>query len=125
MKSLNRQCRPWERQKIYYLTELSLAVLRYDEWSAYGAGVLILTNNAEVLVQYYVPYLSAIQVLTSTLNNMGGLDTELGECKARDSFSDYEECESEKQWMLDWSFSEDGGSRGREFMAWPPLFPVF
>lgn len=37
----------------------------YDEWSAYGAGVPIVLNNDETLVQYYVPYLSAIQILTS------------------------------------------------------------
>ncbi|KAE8711789.1 ERF053 protein [Hibiscus syriacus] len=37
----------------------------YDEWSAYGAGVPIALNNDESLVQYYVPYLSAIQIFTS------------------------------------------------------------
>lgn len=39
---------------------------RFDEWSAYGAGVPISLNNGETLVQYYVPYLSAIQIFTST-----------------------------------------------------------
>ena len=37
----------------------------YDEWSAYGAGVPITLDNGETLVQYYVPYLSAIQIYTS------------------------------------------------------------
>jgi len=37
----------------------------YDEWSAYGAGIPIVLNNDETLVQYYVPYLSAIQIFTS------------------------------------------------------------
>jgi hypothetical protein len=37
----------------------------YDEWSAYGAGVPIALDNGETLVQYYVPYLSAIQIFTS------------------------------------------------------------
>lgn len=38
----------------------------YDEWSAYGAGVPVFLNNEETLVQYYVPYLSAIQIFTSS-----------------------------------------------------------
>lgn len=38
----------------------------YDEWSAYGAGVPVFLNNDETLVQYYVPYLSAIQIFTSS-----------------------------------------------------------
>lgn len=37
----------------------------YDEWSAYGAGVPIALDNGDTLVQYYVPYLSAIQIFTS------------------------------------------------------------
>ncbi|CAN6892692.1 unnamed protein product [Brassica oleracea] len=37
----------------------------YDEWSAYGASVPIHLSNRESLVQYYVPYLSAIQIFTS------------------------------------------------------------
>lgn len=34
----------------------------YDEWSAYGAGTHVLLNNGETLDQYYVPYLSGIQL---------------------------------------------------------------
>ena len=37
----------------------------FDEWSAYGVVVSIALNNGETLVQYYVPYLSAIQIFTS------------------------------------------------------------
>ncbi|KAH9290032.1 hypothetical protein KI387_034149, partial [Taxus chinensis] len=36
----------------------------YDEWSAYGAGVPINLNNKEAVVQYYVPYLSGLQIYT-------------------------------------------------------------
>ena len=37
----------------------------FDEWSAYGAGVhLDLNDGNESVVQYYVPYLSAIQLYT-------------------------------------------------------------
>ncbi|XP_020256268.1 uncharacterized protein LOC109833125 [Asparagus officinalis] len=35
----------------------------FKEWSAYGAGVpLILNGNDVAIVQYYVPYLSGIQL---------------------------------------------------------------
>ncbi|KAM7479539.1 hypothetical protein LguiA_027752 [Lonicera macranthoides] len=34
----------------------------YDEWSAFGAGTQVLLNNGETLDQYYVPYLSGIQL---------------------------------------------------------------
>lgn len=37
----------------------------FDEWSAYGAGVPIVLNGKETVMQYYVPYLSAIQLYTS------------------------------------------------------------
>ncbi|OWM78634.1 hypothetical protein CDL15_Pgr002805 [Punica granatum] len=111
MKSLNRLWHPWEREKVDYFT-LSDLWRCYDEWSAYGAGVPILTNG-ETLVQYYVPYLSAIQIFTSTssLNSLRE-ETEFGDCEARDSFSDSwtDESESEKKWRLDGSSSEDGGS---------------
>lgn len=32
------------------------------EWSAYGAGVPLLLNGTESIMQYYVPYLSGIQL---------------------------------------------------------------
>ncbi|XP_052181293.1 uncharacterized protein LOC127794326 isoform X2 [Diospyros lotus] len=37
----------------------------YDEWSAYGVGTLVVLNNNETVTQYYVPYLSAIQLYTN------------------------------------------------------------
>ena len=37
----------------------------FDEWSAYGAGVPIVLNPKDTVVQYYVPYLSAIQLYSS------------------------------------------------------------
>ncbi|KAJ7246340.1 hypothetical protein O6H91_07G132800 [Diphasiastrum complanatum] len=36
----------------------------FDEWSAYGAGVPLLLKGEESVVQYYVPYLSALQLYT-------------------------------------------------------------
>ncbi|XP_010279345.1 PREDICTED: uncharacterized protein LOC104613287 isoform X2 [Nelumbo nucifera] len=34
----------------------------FKEWSAYGAGVPLILNGSDCVVQYYVPYLSAIQI---------------------------------------------------------------
>ncbi|GAB2294301.1 hypothetical protein Dimus_028511 [Dionaea muscipula] len=34
----------------------------FKEWSAYGAGVPLLLNGTDSVVQYYVPYLSGIQL---------------------------------------------------------------
>ncbi|KAH0461388.1 hypothetical protein IEQ34_008963 [Dendrobium chrysotoxum] len=36
----------------------------FKEWSAYGAGVPLVLNSGDCVVQYYVPYLSAIQLYT-------------------------------------------------------------
>ncbi|XP_068640262.1 uncharacterized protein [Aristolochia californica] len=43
----------------------------YDEWSAYGAGTPIVCANNDTVVQYYVPYLSALQIYTNkSLTNL-------------------------------------------------------
>lgn len=34
----------------------------FKEWSAYGAGVPLVLNHSDSVIQYYVPYLSAIQL---------------------------------------------------------------
>lgn len=65
MRNLNRLWHPWERENVEYF-RLSDLWNCYDEWSAYGAGVPIDLDSGETLVQYYVPYLSAIQIFTST-----------------------------------------------------------
>jgi len=38
---------------------------QYYEWSAYGAGVAVQLPEGEKVVQYYVPYLSGIQLYTN------------------------------------------------------------
>ncbi|KAJ4878792.1 hypothetical protein Rs2_35846 [Raphanus sativus] len=55
---------PREREKVEFF-RLSDLWDCYHEWSAYGATVPIHLTNGESLVQYYVPYLSAIQIFTS------------------------------------------------------------
>ncbi|XP_068304246.1 uncharacterized protein [Pyrus communis] len=34
----------------------------FKEWSAYGSGVPLILNDSDSVVQYYVPYLSGIQI---------------------------------------------------------------
>ncbi|XP_041003405.1 uncharacterized protein LOC121248868 [Juglans microcarpa x Juglans regia] len=112
IRNLNRLWHPRERETVEYFTLGDLWNC-YDEWSAYGAGVPIVLNNGETLVQYYVPYLSAIQIFTSNSSvNTLREETESGYCETRDSYSDScsDESESEKLWRWEGCSSEDGGS---------------
>ncbi|URE22136.1 hypothetical protein MUK42_16985 [Musa troglodytarum] len=38
----------------------------FKEWSAYGAGVPLVLDGSDTVVQYYVPFLSAIQLYVDT-----------------------------------------------------------
>ncbi|KAL9662397.1 hypothetical protein QQ045_027230 [Rhodiola kirilowii] len=76
----------------------------YDEWSAYGAGVPITLDDSDALVQYYVPYLSAIQIFT-TRSAVQSLRDET-DSETRDSSSDTSSDESESDKTSRW----DGGS---------------
>ncbi|KAE8702391.1 Detected protein of confused Function [Hibiscus syriacus] len=108
IRNLSVLWHPCERENIEYFTLGDLWNC-YDEWSAYGAGVPIGLDNNETLVQYYVPYLSVIQIFTFD-SSVSGLREEIesgdGE---RDSFSDSFSDESEL-WRSDGCSSEDGGS---------------
>ncbi|XP_065875299.1 uncharacterized protein [Euphorbia lathyris] len=112
MRNLNRLWHPWERDTVEFFT-LSDLWNCYDEWSAYGAGVPIFLDHGETLVQYYVPYLSAIQIFTSNPSVNGFREeNEPGEGgEMRDSFSDScsDESESDKLSRWDGCSSEEGG----------------
>ncbi|KAJ0718070.1 hypothetical protein HanLR1_Chr08g0266581 [Helianthus annuus] len=41
----------------------------FKEWSAYGAGVPLILNDSDSVVQYYVPYLSGIQLYMDPLKS--------------------------------------------------------
>ncbi|KAF3322346.1 hypothetical protein FCM35_KLT13487 [Carex littledalei] len=45
---------------------------QYYEWSAYGAGTHVQLSTGETVVQYYVPYLSAIQLYITTPRSING-----------------------------------------------------
>jgi len=56
--------RGWKFCDVEYQSYFSLSDLweSFKEWSAYGAGVPFVLDQSESVVQYYVPYLSAIQL---------------------------------------------------------------
>ncbi|CAN4117513.1 unnamed protein product [Withania somnifera] len=108
-KNLNRLWHPWEREKVEYFKLVDLWNC-FDEWSAYGAGIPTRLDTGETLVQYYVPYLSAIQIFTSNSPaNFLRVEAE-SVCEMRDSLSDSlsEESESEKLSRWDGCSSEEG-----------------
>nr|GLL22927.1 uncharacterized protein LOC109188307 [Ipomoea trifida] len=109
VRNFNRLWLPWDRERVEYFTLADLWSC-YDEWSVYGAGVPIRLNNHETLVQYFVPYLSAIQIFTSTSSVNCLRDESDSACETRDSFSDSfsDESESEKLSRWDGCSSEDG-----------------
>eukprot|EP00258_Populus_trichocarpa_P050301 XP_024466320.1 uncharacterized protein LOC7477192 isoform X2 [Populus trichocarpa] len=55
-----RTCEVQHHQNFYFV--LGDLWESFKEWSAYGAGVPLLLNGSETVVQYYVPYLSGIQL---------------------------------------------------------------
>ncbi|TKY51997.1 Transducin/WD40 repeat superfamily protein [Spatholobus suberectus] len=61
---LNCQWLPHGKDTIEYFTLKELWDCYY-EWSAYGAGVPLMLESGDTLTQYYVPYLSAIQIYSS------------------------------------------------------------
>ncbi|KAM3692982.1 hypothetical protein ACJW31_08G130500 [Castanea mollissima] len=71
----------------------------FKEWSAYGVGVPLILNDSDSVVQYYVPYLSGIQIYgkptkSSTKLRRRGEDSDN---EYRDSSSDgSSDCELER-----------------------------
>ncbi|XP_019436819.1 PREDICTED: uncharacterized protein LOC109347833 [Lupinus angustifolius] len=67
----------------------------YYEWSAYGASTPVMLENGDIVVQYYVPHLSAIQIYTNK--------SVAASRNRREDSSDGNEFESD-------SWSDDSGS---------------
>ncbi|XP_008799212.1 uncharacterized protein LOC103713936 [Phoenix dactylifera] len=111
LEELNQLWHPWDSDTVEYFALKDLWDC-YDEWSAYGAGTPVSLNGYEALVQYYVPYLSAIQIYTSasSLTNIRGRkkERETGVPEMRE-FSDScsDDSESDKLWRSSCSSSED------------------
>ncbi|RVW69541.1 hypothetical protein CK203_062820 [Vitis vinifera] len=64
VQDLNNRWRLPGQDKIDYFTLADLWDC-YDEWSAYGIGIPVKLDGGENIMQYYVPYLSAIHIYTS------------------------------------------------------------
>lgn len=64
----------------------------FKEWSAYGAGVPVVLDDSESVVQYYVPYLSAIQIFVdpskSSVKSRRTSEDSDGDFVSRDSSSE-------------------------------------
>ncbi|XP_073299185.1 uncharacterized protein [Primulina huaijiensis] len=111
MRKLNRLWYHSEREKLEYFT-LGDLWDSFDEWSACGLGVPIISDGRHNLTQYFVPYLSAVQIFTSSSSLNYSRDREdmdsISETRnsSSDSFSD--ESESEKLSRWDGCSSEDG-----------------
>ncbi|KAG9459554.1 hypothetical protein H6P81_004062 [Aristolochia fimbriata] len=72
----------------------------YKEWSAYGAGVPLVLNGGESVIQYYVPYLSAMQLYVDPSHasvRLRRLGDESDAESLRDSSSD---CDSDPEKRL-------------------------
>ncbi|KAF5450923.1 hypothetical protein F2P56_031235 [Juglans regia] len=71
----------------------------FREWSAYGAGVPLILNDSDCVVQYYVPYLSGIQIYgkPTKSSTKSRRPSEHSDSESRDSSSDgCSDCEPER-----------------------------
>ncbi|XP_073017366.1 uncharacterized protein [Primulina eburnea] len=103
MKKLNRVWHPLEREKVESFMLGDLWNI-FDEWSAYGAGVPVTADDAKNLDQYFVPYLSAIQIFTtsSLINCLKDREETDSTSETRDSFNDSFSDESESEKLSRW-----------------------
>ncbi|TKW12229.1 hypothetical protein SEVIR_5G023400v4 [Setaria viridis] len=60
----------------------------FGEWSAYGAGVPLLLNGTDGVVQYYVPFLSAIQLYGSRPSSKRRFNEDSDDGSSPDTSSD-------------------------------------
>ncbi|KAL3848876.1 hypothetical protein ACJIZ3_010758 [Penstemon smallii] len=116
MRKLNRLWNPWEREKVDYFT-LGDLWNSFDEWSACGAGVPVISDDGQNLIQYFVPYLSAIQIFTSnsSINCLRDREESDSVSETRDSFSDSFSDESESEKLSRWD-----GCSSEEDSCWHP-----
>jgi len=94
----------------------------YEEWSAYGAEVPLVMENGEQVLQYYVPYLSAMQLFTHTpppasITRSISLDSHEGDILCESDVSDGDRYEPAR------AHAPRKGRRGRRMRVFghPPL----
>uniref|UniRef100_A0A803KUW5 DUF789 family protein n=1 Tax=Chenopodium quinoa TaxID=63459 RepID=A0A803KUW5_CHEQI len=80
--------RGWRTCDVEYQPYFMLSDLweSFKEWSAYGAGVPLVLNGSDSVVQYYVPSLSAIQIYVKSRRRTS--EDGDADCFSRDSSSD-------------------------------------
>ncbi|CAN6479035.1 unnamed protein product [Victoria cruziana] len=94
----------------------------FDEWSAYGVGVPVLINGKDWVTQYYVPYLSALQIYTTTplktpLSNH--LRDRRGECSDSDTHNGSETTSSsDSESSRSLSFRSSGSRSSEKSESW-------
>ncbi|XP_030537078.1 uncharacterized protein LOC115745645 [Rhodamnia argentea] len=81
----------------------------FKEWSAYGAGVPLLLDGRDSVVQYYVPYLSGIQ-LYGPSTNPNAKSRSAGEDSDGDYYRDSSSSDGSSSGME--GFSSDDGDTG-------------
>ncbi|CAI9779101.1 unnamed protein product [Fraxinus pennsylvanica] len=81
--------RGWKTSNVEFQPYFVLGDLweSFTEWSAYGAGVPLILNDIDSVVQYYVPYLSGIQ-LYADHSKSSAKSRRLGEESDSDSIAD-------------------------------------
>ncbi|XP_050224316.1 uncharacterized protein LOC126674009 [Mercurialis annua] len=92
--------RGWRTCDVEYQPYFELSDLwdSFKEWSAYGAGVPVILNDSDSVVQYYVPYLSGIQIYGESMKTcVKSRRHEDSDSDFRDSSSDgSSDCEPER-----------------------------
>lgn len=96
--------RGWKTCDVEYQSYFALNDLweSFKEWSAYGAGVPLLLDQRESVVQYYVPYLSAIQLYGQPTEKLSAKPRYISEDSDGDYYRDScsegsSDCESGKR----------------------------
>ncbi|XP_061369449.1 uncharacterized protein LOC133312297 [Gastrolobium bilobum] len=125
---LNSQWLPPSMDTIEYFTLKDLWDCYY-EWSAYGACTPVMLKSNDTIKQYYVPYLSAIQIYTRKSVAASREDSDRIECEcdssSDDSGSDYlsrsSSNSSSKAWdavSLDSSSDQVGSCPTRDMLGY-------
>ncbi|XP_028805444.1 uncharacterized protein LOC114760348 [Neltuma alba] len=82
--------RGWKTCDVEYQSYFTLNDLweSFREWSVYGAGVPLVLGQSESVVQYYVPYLSGIQLYSQSAEKSYAKSRYVGEDSDGDSYRD-------------------------------------
>ncbi|XP_008792833.1 uncharacterized protein LOC103709317 [Phoenix dactylifera] len=110
--------RGWRTCDVEYRPYFTLGDLwdSFKEWSAYGAGVPLVLNDSDCVVQYYVPYLSGIQlygeVTSQALSSWWPGEESDCDCYKDSSSDGSSDCDNEKdiKYSLNWNQNHLAGT---------------